>query len=57
MPITAECPDCAATVPLAEDVMAGEIVSCPECGRELETVSGEKWTLVPAPEEEEDWGE
>ena len=57
MPITAECPDCAAAVPLAEDVMAGEIVSCPDCGRELETVSGEQWTLVPAPEEEEDWGE
>ena len=57
MPITAECPDCAATITLAEDVMAGEIVPCPECGRELETVSGEQWTLVPAPEEEEDWGE
>jgi alpha-aminoadipate carrier protein LysW len=49
MPITAECPDCAATVTLAEDVMAGEIVPCPECGRELETVSGEPWTLVPSP--------
>ena len=57
MALTAECPDCAAAVSLADDVMAGEIVPCPECGRELETVAGEPWTLIPAPEEEEDWGE
>ncbi len=54
---TAECPGCAAMIDLPEDVMAGEIVQCPECGIELETVEGDPWTLIPAPEEEEDWGE
>lgn len=57
MSLSAECPECAAAVPLPEDVMAGEVVQCPECGRELETVGDDPWQLVPAPEEEEDWGE
>ena len=57
MALSAECPDCAAQVPLADDVMAGEIVQCPECGRDLETVAGSPWSLVAAPVEEEDWGE
>jgi alpha-aminoadipate carrier protein LysW len=57
MSLSAECPECAAAVPLADDVMAGEIVQCPECARELETVAGDAWSVVPAPEEEEDWGE
>lgn len=54
---TAECPECAAPVSLTDDVMPGEIVQCPECGRDLETVAGDPWSLVLAPEEEEDWGE
>ena len=57
MSLAAECPDCAAKVPLSDDVMAGEIVQCPECGRDLETVAGDPWSLIAAPEEEEDWGE
>lgn len=57
MAVTAECPECGAAVPLQDDVMAGEIVQCPDCGMELETVAGDPWDLVPAPEEEEDWGE
>lgn len=57
MALSVECPECAAPVPLADDVMAGEIVQCPECGRELETVAADPWKLIPAPDEEEDWGE
>jgi alpha-aminoadipate/glutamate carrier protein LysW len=57
MAFDAECPECAASVSLADDVMAGEIVQCAECGQELEVVDGDPWTLVKAPEEEEDWGE
>ena len=57
MALSAECPDFAAQVPLSDDVMPGEIVQCPECGRDLETVAGDPWSLVAAPEEEEDWGE
>ena len=40
-----------------EDVIEGEIVSCPDCGVDLEVLSLEPLTLDLAPEEEEDWGE
>ena len=53
----AECPECAASCELADDVMEGEIVQCGECGVELEVVNLEPVTLKLAPEEEEDWGE
>jgi len=53
----AECPECAAEVSLADDVIEGEIVQCTECGAELEVVSLSPPTLDLAPEEEEDWGE
>ena len=57
MSIQAECPECAAEVSLADDVMEGEIVQCADCGVELEVVSLDPPTLELAPEEEEDWGE
>lgn len=53
----AECPECAAEISLADDVMESEIVQCPECGVELEVTSLDPPTLDLAPEEEEDWGE
>ena len=53
----AECPECAADVPLPDDVMEGEIVHCPECGVELEVIDLNPPTLALAPKEEEDWGE
>ncbi len=53
----AECPECAAEVPLQDDVVDGEIVQCGECGVELEVVRDGEITLRLAPEEEEDWGE
>jgi alpha-aminoadipate/glutamate carrier protein LysW len=54
--LTAECPECGATIAL-ENVMRGEIVVCPECGAELEVVSVDPLVLEPAPMEQEDWGE
>ncbi len=53
----AECPECAADVVLADDVMEGEIVQCADCGVELEVTSIDPPTIDLAPEEEEDWGE
>ncbi len=53
----AECPECAASVALQDDVVEGEIVQCAECGAELEVVRNGEITLRLAPEEEEDWGE
>ena len=54
--ITAECPECGASITL-EDVVEAELVVCPECGVELEVVSLDPPQLDLAPEEEEDWGE
>lgn len=39
------------------DVEVGEIVSCPECGADLEVLSVDPLQLGLAPAEEEDWGE
>lgn len=52
-----ECPECAADVPLPADAMQNEILSCPDCGTELEILSLEPLTVDLAPEVEEDWGE
>lgn len=51
------CPECDATVVLAEETMEGEILPCPECGAELEVRGLRPLRLELAPEEEEDWGE
>ncbi|NOX62238.1 MAG: lysine biosynthesis protein LysW [Chloroflexi bacterium] len=52
----ANCPECEAVITL-NDPIEGEIVSCADCGVELEVTSLEPLTLELAPEEEEDWGE
>ena len=54
---TAACPECDAQVALAADTEVGEIVSCAECGADLEVRSLEPIRLELAPPEEEDWGE
>ena len=54
---TTECPECAAGLSLADDTVASEILSCEECGVELEVTSLDPLKLETAPEEEEDWGE
>ena len=53
----AACPVCEADVSLEDDVVKGELLSCPECDSELEVVSLDPLELDEAPEEEEDWGE
>jgi alpha-aminoadipate/glutamate carrier protein LysW len=54
---TANCPECAAEVPVPADVMENELIACPECGTELEIISLNPLKLDLAPEVEEDWGE
>jgi alpha-aminoadipate carrier protein LysW len=51
----AECPVCGADITLAADAEEGEIMTCDDCGSELE-VTG-KDSVQEAPQEEEDWGE
>jgi alpha-aminoadipate carrier protein LysW len=54
---TAECPECAGSVSLSGTIIKGEIVTCPDCGAELEVTGVNPVTLDLAPKEEEDWGE
>ena len=53
------CPECGAAIEAPDDVMLKEILSCPDCGLELEVVKvdGEKLELQKVLIEKEDWGE
>jgi alpha-aminoadipate carrier protein LysW len=53
------CPECSAAIEAPDDVMLKEILSCPDCGLELEVVKvdGEKLELQKILIEKEDWGE
>jgi alpha-aminoadipate carrier protein LysW len=54
----AVCPECEADVEIDEyDVDKGEVISCPECGVELEVVGLSPLQLDLAAQEEEDWSE
>ena len=55
--ITTVCPSCGAEITFDRPPLNGEVITCPECGVELEVVSTEPLTLEEAPEVEEDWGE
>jgi alpha-aminoadipate carrier protein LysW len=53
----AVCPECEANVEIDEyDVDKGEIISCPECGVDLEVVGLAPLQLELAPPDE-DWSE
>jgi alpha-aminoadipate carrier protein LysW len=53
-----KCPDCDASITIPEDALQGEIVSCPDCGLDLEVVvSGPTLMIKPLMLEKEDWGE
>jgi alpha-aminoadipate carrier protein LysW len=51
------CVECDGEVEMADDVIVGEIVECPDCGVELEVTNLSPLTIELAPEIEEDWGE
>lgn len=55
----AKCPDCEAGLKIADDAMTGEILSCPDCGLDLEVKKIEAQTveLQKLAIEREDWGE
>jgi alpha-aminoadipate/glutamate carrier protein LysW len=56
----AACPECEADIEIDEyDVDKGEIISCPECGVELEVVglSPLQLDLAPKEEDEDEWEE
>ena len=52
----AVCPECEADVEMDEyDIDKREIISCPECGVELEVRGLDPLELELAPQEEEEW--
>ncbi len=51
------CPVCDGVVYIPSDAMENELVSCAECGTELEIMCLAPIELELAPEVEEDWGE
>lgn len=52
-----ECITCGAELNLAEGTEVNEIITCQDCGTELEIIRLNPVTIQPAPQEEEDWGE
>jgi alpha-aminoadipate carrier protein LysW len=54
---TAECIECGAKLDIPRGTMSGEILTCGECGAELEVISLNPLKLDLAPTEMEDWGE
>ena len=54
----AVCPDCEADVEMDEyDIDKGEIISCPECGVELEVLGLAPLVLDLAAQDAEEWQE
>jgi alpha-aminoadipate/glutamate carrier protein LysW len=51
------CNECGAQFELEEGTVLNEIVTCPDCGVQLEVVSLDPPQVELAPMEEEDWGE
>ncbi|MCL5803275.1 MAG: alpha-aminoadipate/glutamate carrier protein LysW/ArgW [Thermoplasmataceae archaeon] len=54
-----ECSMCGGKVPVPEDVIKGEVVSCTDCGLdyEIQNTDNGNVTLKTAEEVKEDWGE
>jgi len=53
-----KCPDCEAIVAVPENAVQGEILSCPDCGLDLEVIKvGENQAIKALVVEKEDWGE
>ena len=53
------CPDCSAEFEIPEDVIVGEIISCPDCGLDLKVakLGKGKVEIERVSIEKEDWGE
>jgi alpha-aminoadipate carrier protein LysW len=55
----AKCPDCEGEIRVPDDATVGEIVSCPDCGLDLEIkqINLDRVDLKEISIEKEDWGE
>jgi alpha-aminoadipate carrier protein LysW len=53
-----KCPDCDAAIQVPTNAVEGEIVTCPDCGLDLEIhAAGQSFSIKPLTAEKEDWGE
>jgi len=53
-----KCPDCEAAIDVPENAVQGEIVSCSDCGLDLEVaITPQGRSIKPVVIEKEDWGE
>jgi len=54
-----DCVDCGAEIEIPDDIIQGEIISCPDCGLDFVTIEGESGllSLQELTIEGEDWGE
>lgn len=52
-----ECTVCGAHLTLQDDTVVGELITCPECGTDLEVTGVDPLTVSEAPQADEDWGE
>lgn len=55
--LTVACIHCEHPIEIPEAVKLSEIVTCRDCGAQLEIVNDDPIELTIAPEIEEDWGE
>ena len=57
--LKSECPICAETISVEENIETSEIIQCPSCNNRIvvTNISGNKITLGEAPKIEEDWGQ
>lgn len=54
-----ECPSCFFEWTSSDDIMEGEVITCPDCGVDLEVVaiSEKELKLEKMDSSDEDWGE
>ena len=52
-----KCVVCETNLTINEGTLLNEIITCNECGSDLEVVSLDPLTIREAPRKEEDWGE
>lgn len=53
----ARCPTCDGEVRIDAFIVVSELITCRECGTDLEVTSVDPPAVAEAPMEEEDWGE
>ncbi len=52
------CTDCEAEIEVPDDAVNGEIITCPDCGLDLEVqLTSQGRSVKPLSVEKEDWGE